>query len=256
MYAFFSELLSDKKGETLFACFGLWHFCYLFVAIVIAIATIYYLNKKEHDAKQKAISIFINCAFFVYIADFFLMPFAYGEIDVEKLPFHVCTAMCVMCFWSRHNTFLGRYRQQFALLGFISNLVYMIYPAGLMWYQVHPLSYRVIQTLLFHGLMTGYGLLVLLFDDVKIERKLICKDFVVIIFMTIWAIFGNVLYNGQAWNHTNNFNWFFVTQDPFYIIPENIASFIMPFINITVFFAVELMVYAVLLGVERVKHRR
>jgi len=170
------------------------------------------------------------------------MPFAYGEIDVEKLPFHVCTAMCVMCFLSRHNTFLGRYKQQFALLGFISNLVYLIYPAGLMWYQVHPLSYRVIQTLLFHGLMTAYGLLVLLFDDIDLDRKSRYRDLAVLTSMTLWSILGNTLYTGEAWGHTNNFNWFFTTRDPFYILPENIASFVMPFLNITIFFVVEMLV--------------
>ena len=246
MYAFFSELLSDKKDGTIFSCFGLWHLIYLLIAITAIAIVIVCLKNKSKDVAQRTISTLINCAFGLYIADFFLMPFAYGEIDVEKLPFHVCTAMCVMCFWSRHNTFLGRYKQQFALLGFISNLVYLIYPAGLMWYQVHPFSYRVIQTLLFHGLMTAYGLLVLLFDAVIFDRKQCCKDLAVLASMTLWAILGNTLYTGEAWGHTNNFNWFFTTRDPFYILPENIAPYIMPFLNITIFFAVERLMSLVL----------
>ncbi len=253
MYAFLSELLSDKKGGTVFSCFGFWHLCYLIVAISVMVIAVVYLKKKDNEIKQKASSLFINCAFGLYIADFFLMPFAYGEIDIEKLPFHVCTAMCVMCFWSRHNRFLGRYKQQFALLGFISNLVYMIYPAGLMWYQVHPFSYRVIQTLLFHGLMTGYGLLVLIFDDLRLDWKRCYRDLAVIVCMTLWALLGNALYNGEAWGCINNFNWFFVTQDPFYIIPKNIAPYIMPFLNVIVFFAVEMIVYAIYFGIKKSK---
>ena len=246
MYAFFSNLLSDKKTGTIFSCFGLWHLIYLFIAITAIAIVIVCLKNKGKNVALKTISALINCAFGLYIADFFLMPFAYGEIDVEKLPFHVCTAMCVMCFLSRHNAFLGRYRQQFALLGFISNLVYMIYPAGLMWYQVHPFSYRVIQTLLFHGLMTAYGLLVLLFDEVIFDRKQCCKDLAILVSMTLWAILGNTLYTGEAWGHTNNFNWFFTTRDPFYILPENIAPYIMPFLNITIFFVVERLVSVIL----------
>lgn len=256
MYAFFSELLSDKKGGTIFSCFGPWHLCYLFVALAVAVIALVYLKKKDKEGKRKASSLLINCAFGLYIADFFLMPFAYGEIDVEKLPFHACTAMCVMCFWSRHNAFLGRYKRQFAMLGFISNLVYLIYPAGLMWYQVHPFSYRVIQTLLFHGLMTIYGLVVLVFDDVKFDRKLCYRNLGVIVCMTIWALLGNTLYNGQAWGKTNNFNWFFVTQDPFYILPKNIAPYIMPFLNIVVFFAVEMMVYAICFAGKKIKRKQ
>lgn len=242
MYGILSDILSDKKGEIIFSCFGIWHLCYLIVVSAVITAVIIYAKKQEKTERQKFSRYFINGAFALYIMDFFLMPFAYGEIDIEKLPFHACTAMCVMCFLSRHHTSLGKFKLQFAMLGFVSNLVYLIYPAGLMWYQVHPLSYRVIQTLLFHGVMVGYGLLVLLFEDYKREWK---KDFVVIIAMTVWALLGNTLYNGQAWGKTQFFNWFFVVRDPFYIFPEHIAPMIMPFLNIVLFMAVETLVYVV-----------
>lgn len=256
MYAFLSELLSDKTGGITFSCFGLWHLCYLFVAVLAIVFTVIYIKNKDGKTKQKAMAFFINCAFGLYMADFFLMPFAYGKIDIEKLPFHVCTAMCVMCFWSRHNSFLGRYKLQFAMLGFISNLVYMIYPAGLMWYQVHPLSYRVIQTLLFHALMTAYGLMVLLFGSERFEWKRCYKDLIVIVCMVLWALLGNTLYNGTAWGQTCFYNWFFVVRDPFYMLPEHVAPFIMPFVNIIVFFAVEMVVYAVLRTIRKKLVRR
>lgn len=242
MYGILSNILSDKKGETIFSCFGIWHLCYLIAVSVVMTAVILHAKKQRKAERQNYSFYFINAAFALYIADFFLMPFAYGEIDIEKLPFHACTAMCVMCFLSGHNAFLKKFKLQFAMLGFVSNLVYLIYPAGLMWYQVHPLSYRVIQTLLFHGVMAGYGLLVLLFDENKIEWK---KDIIVITAMTAWALLGNTLYNGQAWGKTQFFNWFFVVQDPFYILPEHIAPIIMPFLNIIVFTAVEMLVYVI-----------
>ncbi|MBR2402868.1 MAG: hypothetical protein IKB01_08915, partial [Lachnospiraceae bacterium] len=110
-----------------------------------------------------------------------------------------------------------------------------------------------IQTLLFHGLMTAYGLLVLLFDDVSFDRKQCRKDLAILVSMTLWAILGNTLYTGEAWGHTNNFNWFFTTRDPFYILPANIAPFIMPFLNITIFFVVERLVSLIL---KMLRHRR
>ena len=256
MYAFLSELLSDKNGGITFSCFGLWHLCYLFVAVLVIVFTVAFIKNKDDKTKQKAMAFFINCAFGLYMADFFLMPFAYGKIDIEKLPFHVCTAMCVMCFLSGHNSFLGRYKLQFAMLGFISNMVYMIYPAGLMWYQVHPLSYRVVQTLVFHGFMTAYGLAVLLFCNERFEWKRCYKDLIVIVCMTLWALLGNTLYNGTAWGQTCFYNWFFVVRDPFYMLPEHIAPFIMPFVNIIVFFAVEMIAYAVLGAIRKKLVRR
>lgn len=242
MYELLSEILSDKKGGPVFSCFESWHLCWLFVVATVLTVVILYVRKQDAEERRKFSAYFINGAFGLYIADFFLMPFAYGEIDIEKLPFHACTAMCVMCFLSGHNDFLRKFRLQFAMLGLVSNLVYLIYPAGLMWYQVHPLSYRVIQTLLFHSLMTGYGLLVLLFEGKRREWK---KDLAVITAMTAWALLGNTLYNGEAWGKTHFFNWFFVIRDPFYILPEHIAPFIMPVLNIVLFMAVETIVYRV-----------
>ena len=235
MYQFLRELLSDKKGGSVFQCFDITHFCYILIVLCAIVLIAFYLRNKSEYTRQRAIAISINFVFAIYVLDFFLMP--YGEIDVEKLPFHVCTAMCVMSFWSRHNKFLEKFKVQFALLGFISNLVYLIYPAGVMWHQVHPLSYRVIQTLLFHGVMVIYGALVLLYEDLRSNKQWL-KNLLVIVLMTLWAIIGNLLYTGE----TYDFNWFFVRQDPFYMIPADIAPWIMPIINIAVFLLVEIVI--------------
>lgn len=239
MRNFFSELLSDKKGGMIFTCFGGWHLLFIFAFCVIAVVACLHLKNRNSDDRKKTIDWFVHFAFGLYIADFFLMPLAYGEIDIEKLPFHVCTAMCVMCFLSRHNSRLSKLRLPLATLGFVSNLVYLIYPAGVMWHQVHPLSYRVIQTLLFHGMMTVYGVLVLGFESSEFEWKHFVRDIIVIISMTFWALVGNTVYNSE----TRVYNWFFVVQDPFYMFDKGTARIVMPFLNIVLFSIAEMLVY-------------
>jgi hypothetical protein len=56
--------------------------------------------------------------------------------------------------------------------------------------------------------------------------------------MTLWAMAGNFVYNGSRF-----YNWFFVVRDPFYIFPETVAPFVMPFVNVALFFAVELLLH-------------
>lgn len=243
MYQIMNSLLSDKKGGIVFSCFGIWHMLYMLVIFGIIVLVIFLLKDKDRTIKQRAVDISVNCAFGLYIADFFLMPFAYGQIDLEKLPFHACTAMCVMCFLSRRNPFLGRFKSQFALLGMISNLIYVIYPAGVGWYQIHPISYRVVQTLLFHGTMSAYGVFALAFGDVTLEWKNLKKDLIVLAAMMLWALLGNTLYNSTYGTYSHFFNWFFVIRDPFYLLPESIAPYLMPFVIILVFFAAEMLVY-------------
>ena len=236
MYNLLRSLLEDKKGGEVFTCFGLFHICViLFFAAVLAVLLVFL--RRRPDRRANTARWLIGLAFGLYVADFFLMPLAYGYIDIEKLPFHACTAMCVLCFLSDHNAFLGRFRLSFALLALVSNLVYLVYPAGVMWHQVHPASYRVLQTLGFHGVMTLYGFVVLCFENPL--QKHACRDLAVLVFMTLWSLMGNMLYNGQAEGYDHFFNWFFVIRDPFYLLPEKIAPFFMPLINIAVFFGAE-----------------
>ena len=72
MYAFLSEMLSDKKGGITFSCFGIWHLCYLIIVIAAVVITVVYLKNKDKEVKDKVSASFINCAFGLYIADFFI----------------------------------------------------------------------------------------------------------------------------------------------------------------------------------------
>jgi hypothetical protein len=57
--------------------------------------------------------------------------------------------------------------------------------------------------------------------------------------------------------HGDIFNWFFVIRDPFYLLPEKIAPWIMPLINIASFFGVEqLLCLPVKLARKGLKHNK
>ncbi len=243
MYSMLHSLLSDKKGGDIFTLFGGWHFFYIFLTAATIIALLLFCKGKRQEYKQKITRRLSNVAFGLYVADFFLMPLAYGEIDIEKLPFHACTAMCVMCFLSYRVEPLQKYRTSFLLTGLISNLVYLIYPAGVMWHAVHPFSYRVIQTLIFHSMMTVYGILSLILERDQFRVQNYPRDLTVLCGMTAWARIGNTIYNGTSNGYSHFFNWFFVVRDPFYALPEALAPWMMPFLNIALFFAVEMLIY-------------
>ena len=251
MYSLLSDLFSDKHGSTLFTCFDIWHFGYIALFVLIGAFAVWFLRKKGTDVRIKTIRFFVHLAFALYLADFFIMPLAYGEINIEKLPFHVCTTMCVMCFLSNHVSFFAKFKWHFALLGFLSNLIYLLYPAGVMWYQIHPLSYRVIQTLVFHGVMAVYGLLVLIYESEHVSFRKWYTDLLVLCAMTAWAMLGNFIYNGTQGNYSHFFNWFFVVRDPFYWFPEDVSPFIMPPLNIALFFSVEMIVYWIIIHAKR-----
>ena len=238
MYPMLHKLLADQTGGRIFRCFGPRHLVWIGLTAAVAAVLMLLLRKQDGETRRKLLRRLIVLAFGLYMADFFLMPLAYGQIDVEKLPFHACTAMCVLCFWSGHSPRLGQFRASFALLGFVSNFVYLLYPAGVMWHGVHPLCYRVVQTLGFHGLMSVACLLSLIFGDLGTWRRHLS----VTAAMTAWAMLGNYAYNSEA----RFYNWFFVVRDPFGLLPAVVSPFVMPVLNIVLFFSVEMAVCAIL----------
>ncbi len=241
MYAFWHKVFGDIKGGEVFTCFGLWHFMYIGIAIALGVFLLWYLRDKTAQYRAKTIYKVILTAFLLYMADFFIMPLAYGEINIEKLPFHVCTCTCTLCFLSYHNSFLAKYRTYFALLGFVSNLVYILYPAGVMWYEVHPLSYRAYQTLFFHSIMAVFGLLVLVYENEAKVHKF-RNVLTVTVCMAVWALIGNYSYNASIEGYDHFFNWFFVVRDPFNMFPAESSPYFMPFLNIFLFATVEMLV--------------
>ena len=158
MYDVLNALLSDKKGGLVFECFDLWHIGFLLCVVLAAVFLSLYLRKRNDTQRSKVINAVINIAFGLYVLDFFLMPFAFEQIYIEKLPFHVCTAMCVMCFLSRYNSFLAPPNHGYRLTTPISSSRFSffrsIYP------PILPVGYSCIKhilTKLFHNLFAKRG---------------------------------------------------------------------------------------------------
>ena len=248
MFDLLSNILKDHKGDIIFNIFGIWHILYMILIFGGIILTVLLLKNKKQSTKVKAINLVITLVFGLYILDFFIMPLSNGYIDIEKLPFHICTTSCVLCFLSRHNKFLSKFKLQFAILGLIGNIIYTVYPSGLGWYQIAPYTYRIIQSLLFHGLMTLYGILTLAYDNEKLEWKKCWKELIAIVFITLWALLGNTIYNSDA----RVYNWLCVVQDPFNIFPSNVAPYVMPFIVIAILFFGNILVYLSYFGIKKI----
>lgn len=242
MYEIISNILSDKKDGLIFKCFGIPHLIMIILTILLIILLYLLLNKKEESIKNKVLNILVFIPFALYILDIFLMPFAYGSFDIEKLPFHICTSSSLLCFFTRFIKPFNKFKKEAIILGLIGNFIYLIYPAGVMWYGVNVLTYRVIQTLMFHASMVIYTILALSFKDVTLSYKTCYKDLIAISILIIWALFGNICYNGL---NGRFYNWFFVVQDPFNIFPREISKYFMPFVILIITFTVDMIIYGI-----------
>ena len=249
MYDFLRNLLADKNtGFLTFEALGLCHILY-FLLIVGAIILVLFLYKnKSGEDKNKLINTTIILAFVLYVVDFFLMPFSYGYIDIDKLPFHLCTSMSIMCLLARRTKVLAKFKTAFTLMGFIGALAYIAYPVGVS--SADGYSYRVVQTVLYHGLMVAHGVFAIAFKDLDLNWKTIKYDLIAILGLTVWAFIGNTLYSGVVTEtcncvegctnlvtvYSHDFNWFFVKHDALYILDDTIDVYFAPFIMIVAIF--------------------
>ena len=251
MYEFMNNLLKDKEtGVFTFEAFSLCHIIYLLLIIGLIILVLFLFRNKSQEAKNKLINITITSALCVYVADFFLMPFSNGEIDIDKLPFHICTLMSVMCVLARNTKLLSRFKTSFTLMGMIGALMYIVYPAGVS--SADGYSYRIVQTVLYHGLMIAQGVFSIAFKDLELDLKWknLKYDLIAIVALAAWAMLGNTLYSGTMTEacdcvegctqtitvYDHDFNWFFVKHDALYVIPDDIDIYFAPFAMVGVIF--------------------
>ena len=177
------------------------------------------------------------------------MPFSEMEIAIEKLPFHICTLMSVMSLLSRKTKILSKFKTSFTLMGMIGALLYLVYPAGVK--EANGYSYRIVQTVLYHGLMIAHGVFAICFNDLDLRRKTLKYDLIAITSLAVIAVVANNIYSGVITVNCTcqegclevikvydfDFNWFFVKHDPLYIIPDEFDIYFAPFIMIfSIFF--------------------
>ena len=65
---------------------------------------------------------------------------------------------------------------------------------------------------------------------------------------------GNIAYAGVEDGRT--FNWFFVRNDPFGILPEQISAYIMPLVMTVVIFAMVVLIYLIYTMVVKLLNRK
>ena len=142
--------------------------------------------------------------------------------------------MSIMCFLSRKTKFFAKFKTAFSLMGLIGAIMYISYPAGVA--EADGYSYRIIQTVIYHGFMIAQGVFSLVFNDLDLDYKKMPYDLIAIASLALIAFVANNLYSGTLGDYSQDFNWFFVKHDALYIIPDDIDVYIVPFAMVIVVF--------------------
>ena len=241
MRNFLIKLFETREEPFDIELFSFWHILYL-VLIIGSIITAGVLLRGSTPEKKMRVLAFLSTALVViYLGDFFIQPlFRDGEMNVDKLPFHICTLMCPVSAFVQFNKKFERFREPVAFLSIVAPLMYLTYP-GTAIGSVSPFCYEIIQTFLFHGVLLAWGYLNIALGVVKPVFKHCYRALIGIVMVAAWAFLGNCIY-GVPYNYTDadpHFDWFFLTGSTFPFVPKAL----MPFAVITAVFLMVLIIY-------------
>ena len=218
------------------------HIVYL-VLIFGGIAAAYFLLRHRDAAgKEKALRFLAYALALSYFSDFFVHDFVYGEMNIDKLPFHICTVLCPLILVAQFNRSGHKIQEPVAMLAVLSPMMYLCYPASVG--DGEPWCYQAVQTMFYHGVLMAWGILTIALGVVKPNIRQSWKSALMLIGITLWAKLGNVLLEH---------NWFFLEEDAFYIgLVENgiIPKWVLMIVNPVVFFAAVLALYGVCYGLR------
>lgn len=213
----FLKIFSATTGSISIELFSVWHFLYLFIIIGGTLGIAWLFKDKSQEKKQFTLKLLAWLVPATYIADFLLMPLARTDfsIDVDKLPFHVCTLMAFFIPFAQFNKKFEPVKDTICCLSLAGSLMYVVYPGSAIG-NILPWSYKVIQTFLYHGFMFAWSTLSLSFGSIEFRFNQLWKCAVGILLIIVWASFGNAVYSHEG----HHFDWFFITGSAFPFIPS------------------------------------
>ena len=248
MRALFFKLFSDTPfigGAIVIESFNIWHFLYIILIIGGMIGGAFALKNKSLETKEKVLSILVLALVISYISDWFVHDFVYSDdgvtgdgLNMDKLPFHICTVLCPIVAFAHFNKRFQKFLEPVAALAIVAPLMYITYPSTGVGGE--PWCYRTLQTMFFHGVELAWGFLTLATGKVELKWKNIWKALVMLAGIAVWAKLGNLLLE---------YNWFFLESDPFGI---GISPYILPFAVVAAIFAMVALIYAIYYGVRHI----
>lgn len=245
----FRKLLNAEWSNADITLFSGWHIGYLILVFGLTFLGAFLIRRKSAEGKEnKVLNVLSVIPLIIYILNFFMMPLyrSNGQIDLDKLPFHICTIIGIVVVFSQRSK-CDWFKEASAGLALTSAMMYMCYPGSALG-GVSPFSYKVVETFLFHGFLFAYGFIAIASRQVKLKWKNIWIPLVGLVLIAIWATVGNHLYSSPE----HHYDWFFMTGSTFPFIPK----WLMPACSIGAVFGTLTLVYLIYWICVKIQEKR
>ena len=244
--------------------FTIWHAVYAVIIVAAIVGAAFALNRASDKTKKRVLDILPIVVIGLYIFDLFIRPISGLEMVegndfqqsirgyLDKLPFHICTSMGVVCVFAQHSKKFEKFKGPFVILSIVGPLMYLTYPSGV-FHNYFPFCYNTIQTMAFHGILMAWGVLSITTGQVKVSIKNWYKTLAIQGILFGWGLLGNIMFSDmsspQAWIDSG-YDWFFMKRGA-WVVPGTHGTLAFAiYAPIAVFFAI----YVVALGVYGCAH--
>ena len=234
--------MSHFNTGIMITAFSIPHFVYMVLIFGSVIGLYFLFRNKTAEKKERLLRALAYALIFSYLSDFFFHEFVYGGLNIDKLPFHICTVLCPLVAIAQFNRNGHKIKEPVAVLAVLAPMMYLCYPASIG--EGEPWCYQAVQTMFYHGVLMAWGILNIALGVVKPDIRNIWKSGVLLVGITLWAKLGNILFEH---------NWFFLEEDAFYIglVANNIIpKWVLMIANPIVFFLAVLAVYGICYAVR------
>ena len=244
--------------------FTIWHLIYAIIIIGSIVCAAIVLSKASEKTKKRVLDILPLVVIGLYIFDLFVRPIAGLEfVDgadfqqsingyLDKLPFHICTAMGIACVFAQHCKKLKKLKGSFVILSIVGPLMYLTYPSGV-FHDYFPFCYNTIQTMIFHGALMAWGVLSITTGQVKVSIKNWYKTLAIQGVLFGWGLFGNIMFSDMSTPETwinSGYDWFFIKRGA-WVVPGTHGTLAFAiYAPIAVFAAI----YLIVIGIYGLAH--
>ncbi len=226
--------------------FSIWHIMYILLILGGTVAVVLMFRHKDAETHRRVLCVLALLPIALYALDFFVMPLAYGEIQIDKLPFHFCTLLSILIlpiqFWKK----IAPWREPIAVLCIVTPLMYLCYP-GTAIGDISPFCYRVVQTFLYHGCVFLYGVASVALGAVRLDWRHLWRSAAVIVAVFCWASLGNAVYSTA--DHL--YDWGFIAGHTFPFVPKAL----MPVAVFAAVFGMVCIIYGIYYGACALEER-
>lgn len=130
MREFCKWLFATREEPFDISLFNIWHILYIVIIVGCTLALGYYVSRHGEQLRKRTLRALAYALVIIYLGDFFIQPLFSSDysMNVDKLPFHICTVLCPIVAFVQFNGKFERFREPVALLSIVAPLMYITYP--------------------------------------------------------------------------------------------------------------------------------